>query len=33
MKLKFKPSVPNIFSRVVDENVEKVWNEFDYTFS
>jgi CRISPR/Cas system Type II protein with McrA/HNH and RuvC-like nuclease domain len=33
MKLRFKPTVPNIFSRVVDENVEKVWNEFDYTFS
>jgi CRISPR/Cas system Type II protein with McrA/HNH and RuvC-like nuclease domain len=33
MKLRFKPTVPNIFSRVVDENVEKVWNEFDYNFS
>ena len=33
MKLRFKPTVPNIFSRVVDETVEKVWSEFDYNFS
>jgi 5-methylcytosine-specific restriction endonuclease McrA len=33
MKLRFKPTVPNLFSRVVDENVEKVWSEFDYNFS
>lgn len=33
MKLRFKPTVPGLFSKVIDDNVEKIWNEFDYSLS
>lgn len=28
MKLRFKPYVPSLFSRVIDENVENTWENF-----
>jgi CRISPR/Cas system Type II protein with McrA/HNH and RuvC-like nuclease domain len=32
MKMKYKPSVPNLFSRVIDETVENTWQLFQGSF-
>ena len=32
MKMRYKPTVPNMFSRIIDESVESTWNEFKREF-
>jgi hypothetical protein len=28
LKMRYKPTVPSLFSRIIDENVEDTWDNF-----
>ena len=32
LKMRYKPMVPNMFSRIIDESVENTWNDFKKEF-
>ena len=32
LKMRYKPTIPNMFSRIIDESVENTWNDFKKEF-